>query len=144
MWHFFLFKSVMALFNEIIVRDRHFLHCPNTKSERTFSVKRRPNNVRCAQALSWLDSKNRNCSGTSRRLVGNSTCDLWQCMPSDALLHFIFFLAVLFYWASESWHAKPLVPSGILPSLRAWLLVSHVGHVIWANLSGKNNPKSAI
>ena len=36
------------------------------------------------------------------------------------------------------------MPSGILPSLRAWLLVSHVGHVIWANLSGKNNPKSAI
>ena len=46
-------------------------------------------------------------------------------------------LAVLFCGAFESRVSKSLVSPWILPGLWTRFLVSYVGHVIWANLSGE-------
>jgi len=73
----------------------------------------------------------------STRILKSSVC---SCVyVTDISLCTIFFLAVLFYRAAKSWHAEPLVSSWILYGLRAWIFVSYVGHVIWANMSGNTH-----
>ena len=73
----------------------------------------------------------------STRILKSSVC---SCVyVTDISLCTIFFLAILFYRAAQSWHAEPLVSSWILHGLRAWIFVSYVGHVIRANMSGNTH-----